>query len=164
MDVSNQLWFNHAWDNVDEIVKRGYEFDNFAKIPLEKHENSLLLFLPIETDFGRLKFILDTGSSVSTIRPSVINVQKYEQMTEKMASFCTLSTFKIGGRNFANTSLALRETDATITYDGILGMDFFQNCALDLDVARRTLFIGESPKKNKKIKTDQLGSANHETS
>ena len=152
LDLSNGQVFNHAWGDVEPITKLGYVFDEFIRVPFEKNAGSDTLILSVETEFGTLRFLFDTGAGVSTIQPSVVNVQEYKKIdiTEKKASYCTLSLFKIGGKNFENTSLALRQ--AAIPYDGILGMDFLQNCVIDFNVAERVLFIGDSLKKNKKSK------------
>ena len=147
MDMPNNKSFNHEWGKIDKIEQMGYSFSNFVKIPLNRSHNGLLN-LQVETDFGRFTFIFDTGSSASLIRPSLINVQKYEKMTPESMPFWTTSIFKIGGKDFGSTSLALRETDPAVTYDGILGMDFLLERVFDLDVKRGTLFIGESLKKD----------------
>ena len=150
-DVSNNSEvFFHQWNNHELIVQKGYDLGKFVKISLSKPENYDLLTLPIETDFGTFRFIIDTGSSLSFIEPSLANVQVYEKVTFTKASYCTTKLFKIGERDFGSTDLALAKLNPNFGFDGILGMDFLQKYAFDLDVEHQALMIGDSLNKLKK--------------
>ena len=148
-DFPNHLMFFHEWKNIDQMVQRGYEFNNFTAIPLERCAETGLLIVQIDTDFGSLRFVLDTGTGAIMIKPSVTGIQKYEKMTSETLPYCTTSIFKMGGRDFGSTHLALVDVNTNEDHDGILGIEFFQNGAFDLDVAHLTLLIGNSPKKIK---------------
>ena len=151
IDSLNHLIFDHKWGNSDRIKELGYEFSHFTEIPLSYGEEGQRLIIQIETDFGLLRFQLDTGSTVTGIKPSVVKIQKYEKMTEKVRPCCKTSTFKMGSKDFGSISLALVEFGSKKSYDGLLGMDFLRNFAFDLDVAHRTLFIGDSLKKSSSL-------------
>lgn len=149
MDYSNGQIFDHQSNDRTQISILGYKLENFTAVPLEYTKKRESLILRVETDFRILRFLLDTSAATTGIRISSVNLLNYDPEISNLRPYCTTSSFRMGDRDFGSTDLALIELDDDLDFDGILGMDFLSKYAIDLNVRKCTLLIGDSFKKNK---------------
>jgi hypothetical protein len=88
-----------------------------------------------DTDYGRLVFSWDTGSTRSVVRPSAIGgrvragTPASETLPQRMAKFV------LGSRDFGPQSF-LPIDYRGVTVDGVLGTDFFASRVVCLDIGR----------------------------
>jgi hypothetical protein len=89
-----------------------------------------LLVMPVQTDLGVKKLVLDTGASHTMIRcaePGCLSLKTRE--------------FKIGECDFGERSFKGYPLDPFFKVDGFLGRDFFQEHAIYLDLRQMKAFI-----------------------
>lgn len=118
--------------------KRGiFNLTGFLEVPFELDD--CLVITEFDTDFGKKKFILDTGATLSVLMP---------QEGEEAHQWVTTQKFGVEDACLGAMDLYLFRFSEKLGVDGILGMDFFRNHAIFLDVKNQKLFIGPPiPKK-----------------
>ena len=87
-----------------------------------------------DTDYGKLVFSWDTGSTRSVVRPSVIG-GRGRAAAGSAASPQSIAKFMLGGRDFGPQSF-LPINYRGVTVDGVLGTDFFASHTVCLDIGR----------------------------
>jgi hypothetical protein len=89
-----------------------------------------IIFL-IDTDFGMKRFLLDSGCSFTLIKKFAI--EKRAIRTWRL---------KIGGRDYGAWNLMpYKITDRLKDVDGILGVDFFRQYAIDIDFENQVAYV-----------------------
>jgi hypothetical protein len=92
----------------------------------------------IETENGKLTFMLDTASSENVLRPSAIGLP-----TDSNQTSFAFSQFRIAGRQLGRTRFVLHEFTAP-DVDGVLGTDFFRSAIICLDVGAQSGWLNPS--------------------
>ena len=130
-----------ACSQLKNLEKEGYKSKDFLATPFKDTANGIIL--EIETDLGKQKFIFDTGTSISVIRPQELGADNQKQ--KNGIPIIETSKFIIDGINFGSRELYLLDiTQAFDGIDGILGMDFLKEHPVYLDFAKHTAYIGNA--------------------
>lgn len=105
-----------------------FGFLNFeSKLPLQ-YSHALGPVCLVDTDMGKMRFLLDTGCPISIIHPDKLN-----HLSPEQSSVC-LKKFKINHKNFGPVTITLEPKTPLDQIDGILGLDFFENKELFLNI------------------------------
>lgn len=105
-----------------------YGFFKFEKkLPLE-YSSSIGPVCIVNTDYGLKRFLIDTGCPFSIIHPSKLQIEDSEIISVE------LKNFKISNKNFGPFKIHLETKTLSEKIDGILGLDFFQNKQLFLNI------------------------------
>lgn len=137
------FFFIRPQKGLEPLRKKRYKIENLLEVPLET--SSCYAIFTIETDVGEKRFLLDTGSTLSRIKPFFVTPEDLKKMRENTNSrmYITSSKFVIGTHNFGEQDLYLIElADKWEGIDGILGMDFLMNHIVYLDLRARKAWIG----------------------
>ncbi len=138
--------FNHRvliiCSELKDIRKEGYEIKNLITVPFKNTSDGIVL--EIETDMGKKKFVLDTGTTVSVIRTENLNKVPIQQ--KEGTPITKTSKFIIGGIDFGWRELYLLDISREFKIDGLLGMDFLKDHMVYLDFTKKTVYIGKSSK------------------
>ena len=97
---------------------------NFLAVAFTTHPDGIIL--PVETDTGVYRLLLDTGATTTTIRPP------HPSFTSK---------FSIMGHNFGQRCILPVEISSQFDFDGCLGMDFLQEYRIFIDYSNKVVFI-----------------------
>lgn len=120
-----------------KLREEGYDLDEMLKVTLEDRNG---LFIKVETDFGIKTFMIDTGSTTNLINASLVD-RALVLHTQKYPEF-VFSKFKIGNKDFCNTTCAVFEGIPDVPYaDGIIGMNFLENRVIYVDYKNKTLYL-----------------------
>jgi hypothetical protein len=95
-------------------------FNLEPKLPLE-YSFTLGPVCEFSTEFGKMKFLIDTGCPFSVIHPSKLNDYDLD------SNSIILKNFKIQNKEFGPIDLHLEPKTPIDCVDGILGIDFLQN-------------------------------------
>ncbi len=127
-------------EDLKHFRKEGYLLENLVEIPFEGDNNRIIF--QIDTDEGQKKFLLDTGASISMIRPVFISAEERDAM-QHSTLIITFSKFMISGHDFGETDLyAYNVPEKFEDIDGILGMDFCKKHVIYLDFKEKKALIG----------------------
>jgi len=140
LDFCNRVIFisNH----LKRLKEAGYRLEEFKKCSFRFGRTGIIL--PIHTDFGKVRFSLDTGSTISFIRSSFVQNRVTEKKKHGLP-FIATRTFEIADKDFGNMDLYLQSITPELTeIDGILGMDFLKNHVVYIDYKNKVLYFGES--------------------
>src|ERR1700694_4941476 len=88
-----------------------------------------------DTDYGRLVFSWDTGSTRSVIRPWAFGASLKPGLPIAAAPAQRIARFVLGGRDFGPQSFVPIDY-AGLKVDGVLGTDFFASLVVCLDIGR----------------------------
>lgn len=145
LDFKNSVFFLvRSNDSLKYIRKEGYSIENMIEVPFEGEKNRIVF--SVDTDVGEKKFLLDTGASVSIIRPSFVTDEEREEMRHNMM-FMTTSKLLMANHDFGALDLHFYDfSDKFTDIDGILGMDFCQKHVIYLDFKGKRALIGPSEK------------------
>ncbi len=126
----------------DFARKHSLPFDDFIILPFEQEAN--LIFLWIETDLGKKRFLLDTGGSHSLLSKSLLSTDKIIEKKEGWSAYQT-KQFRIGGHDFGEIELFLFEIGTDLeNFDGILGLDFIRKHGIFIDFQTHKIYIRHS--------------------
>jgi hypothetical protein len=140
LDFYNSIVF--ISNDIKRLKKAGYHLEDFKKCFFDIGRTGLIL--TINTDMGEIRFSLDTGSTVSFIRPSFAPNFTSERKKYGLL-FITTSIFEIAGKDFGNMNLYLQNITPELNeIDGILGMDFLKNHIVYIDYKDKVVYIGDS--------------------
>ena len=119
----------------------GISLEEMTKVPFEKTLKGMII--KTETNQGSLRLLIDTCSTVSIIRASLL--ENLEHPKEKHGfSVFTSSQFVIGDKNFGKQKFLLYDLASELQeLDGVLGMDFLKTHLVYIDYSNTTIFIGE---------------------
>lgn len=137
MDISKSRFIFS--NNYYKLKKEGYDIDKYLKIPILKDLEGIIF--TINTDLGKKKFFLDTGTSITLIRSSYIDDNLKHVEEHGMEVFST-NTFEIEGIDFGKQNLFLLDISSELNYfDGVLGMDFLKKHVCYIDFENGYLYI-----------------------
>lgn len=130
-------------NDLKRLKKEGYELENLEKISLEVGKRGTILLA--DTDFGKLRLVIDTGSTTSLLRASFLSKNQSTAGKKYDLPFVVTSKFIIGGKDFGPINLCLIDiTPELHEFDGILGMDFLKHHIVYLDYVKKIAYIGKS--------------------
>jgi hypothetical protein len=127
-----------------KLKKMGYDLEKFKKVSFDIGRTGAIL--TFNTELGNIRLSLDTGSTVSFIRNSL--VANRETNREKYGlPAVTCRRFEIGGHNFGDMDLYLQEISSELSeLDGILGMDFIKHHVIYLDYTHHMVYLATQDK------------------
>lgn len=129
-------------NDITQLSSNGYFLKPICKGTFKKEFSGYCI--NIQTDCGNLNFAIDTGSSVSLIRSSLVTHKKLENANTSLP-YCLLNEFKIFGKDFGQKKVYPKEFGKNMEkIDGILGMDFLWNYALHINHDQHTISINNS--------------------
>lgn len=129
-------------NDINQLKKAGYHLENFCKCAYEMGRTGLILV--VTTAAGKARLSLDTGSTVTFIRASLVP-DKMPKEQDRGLSYVKTSAFEIENRNFGPMNLYLQEITPELTeVDGFLGMDFLKKHIVYIDQAQRMIYISRS--------------------
>lgn len=113
---------------------------HMVEIPFEVTECGVVF--TIDTDFGRRRFILDTGASLSFVNASLIKAGLEKEWVAGINRY-KCRKFIIGEKDFGCRQLCLLNISERFEndFDGILGVDFFRDHKIYLDFNEYKAFI-----------------------
>jgi len=140
LDFHNSIIF--ISNDIKRLKKSGYFLEEFRKCSFEIGRTGLILI--INTDVGKIRFSLDTGSTVSFIRSSFLP-NDISKKKKHGLSFVITSKFEMAGKDFGNMHLYLQDITPELSeIDGILGMDFLKNHIVYIDYQDKVIYVGDS--------------------
>lgn len=113
---------------------------HIEQIPFEYEENRGL-YCWIETNFGKKRFLIDTGASLTFLSPHEIFIQASQNTDPDCLNSLVFDHFKLGSKDFAPQEAHIVNQLNFENMDGILGMDFFDNKILFFDMTNRILYL-----------------------
>jgi hypothetical protein len=124
------LDFPHAalylTENFQE-TERAHKFKNFISYPFELTDIGIIFV--VETDLGLKRFVLDSDSSFSVIKSDARSTWTTHQLI-------------IGNQDYGKWKFwPLEFGDVLKDVDGILGVDFFRQYAIDIDFENRVAYV-----------------------
>lgn len=128
--------------NFNDLTRDNYRLEKFVKVPVEL--NKMGICFRFETDLGPKILVLDSGSSHTFLRPSIL------EMEAAQGTFCGLpiwssKKFVLNHHDFGNKDFYLYEISSKLEgMDGMLGLDFLKNYSLYVDVKKSVAYIGKS--------------------
>lgn len=129
---------------IEDLRGDGYKIENFAVGSFTLSPGGILL--NIDTDLGALKMILDTGSTHTFIRSSLLDGKNYS-MSHLNIPMLHTSKFVLNGIHCGPFDLYSMNIPASFAFtDGLLGMDFLKHHALFFDFETQCVYILRKPK------------------
>lgn len=125
--------------SINRLLEEGLIKDDWAKIPL--HIESFGLVCLLETELGKQKFLLDTGSSLSFIKNSVEKASLAKK-SRSGKSFLSIEKLLVDNVNLGKWEFWLYDLAENFgDVDGILGLDFFMTHKVCIDFCGQTAYI-----------------------
>ncbi len=129
-----------ATNDTEALQKEGYSVDSFIKIPFKLDYRGIVL--KVKTDLGQLKLILDTGTTLTFLKDSMLPKDGEVSIGYHGLSSINSNRFAIGGTEFGPQNLTfLKMADKLGELHGLLGMDFIQNHVIYIDFSKKVLYI-----------------------
>lgn len=125
-------------DGLGDLKKMGYSMKKMAKVSFDNSDGQIVL--KVNTDLGKKRFLLDTGSTITFIKSSQIAKRSSKRDKYGFPVFTT-ADFILGDYNFGNRELHIYNLQSIGDCDGILGMDFLKEHAVYLDFSTDTAYI-----------------------
>jgi hypothetical protein len=145
LDLNNSAFFIfRKREDLKHLRKEGYLLENLVELPFDGAKNRVVFL--VDTDMGQKRFLLDTGASISIIRPTFITAEERDEMQHSRMTI-TFSKFVIAGHDFGEIDLhAYDVPDKFEDVDGFLGMDFCKKHVIYLDFTENKALIGPAEK------------------
>lgn len=143
--------------------KGGASSENYyAELPYEFHAG--YLFVMIEIDGAKRKFLLDTGAPMQItkklfdeLKPDIIN---HTEITDAAGNkdhlnIVSLKEIKLNGVSFTNIPALVSDSElyACFSIDGVIGSNMFRNSILRIESARGLLIVTDDRSKIAAITT-----------
>lgn len=112
----------------------GYDIESWVKIKFEW--KGIGIFLEIDNDMEKMRFLLDTGCVFTYIDRSF-----FTNPPEEQNLYYDSSKFKIGEFDFGKQRLTSMEWGKFADEQGILGMDFLKKHVIYIDYPNKVLYI-----------------------
>lgn len=123
-----------------DLEKLDIDLTFFLPIPFEKTAYGIII--EIETDLGKRKFSVDTGSTENYFRKSLIFGRKLRQdPIRKTLFFTPTERFKIGNIDYGPEELCSLEIAKEFPIDGMLGMAFLMKHEVFIDYTNGVLYL-----------------------
>ncbi len=128
--------------DVMDLKRAGYELENLVAVPFEVGRTGAIL--TVDTDFGKMRLSIDTGSTISLIRSSLLESKKPKHQ-EYGLPYLNTSKFKIGSKDFGNMNLYIYDITTELhEIDGLLGMDFLTTHVFYINHQDKIVYIGNN--------------------
>jgi hypothetical protein len=139
LDLSNSVMI--GCNDIADVEKSGYPLENMVMIPFESgYDDDVFI---VNTDFGELRLFIDTGSTLSVIRSSLLQDNEPGKCGYGLPCFSS-SQFVIGNRDFGELDLHLYDiAPEWDDIDGVLGMDFLEDHIVYIDYQNKLLYVGD---------------------
>jgi hypothetical protein len=95
----------------------------------------------IQTSFGPKRFVIDTGATITLLKPTPELTQSSTQLTPDHLPSVHTTEFRLGKTNYGTRDIHLKEDFTFEGIDGVLGMDFFHNKILFFDMKNHILYL-----------------------
>ncbi|MCC6127722.1 MAG: hypothetical protein IT584_00770 [Chlamydiae bacterium] len=125
---------------IDSLAKH-IDLQRVTPVPFELHSQGILLSL--STDLGVKRFLLDTGSTGSMMKTSLVKEELMEERGRPLKGYVT-STLSYGKTELGPWSFWLYEICPELVLDGILGIDFFCSYLVLIDFEHSVVYLGKS--------------------
>lgn len=126
-------------NSLDKLKENGYSLEDFIKVPVNC--TPLGVVLTFSTDLGQVRLLLDTGCTLTMVRPNVIQDKPLKSDWRKL-SYVTSQKFEIGNCDFKNQNIyTFNLSDELTLFDGVLGMDFLKQHILYLHRKDSIIYI-----------------------
>ncbi|MEX0961754.1 MAG: hypothetical protein WDZ28_02725 [Simkaniaceae bacterium] len=138
--LRSNIYFDFPNDQMSFISEKEFASmkDQFVLIPFE--ETWMGFQLIVDTDFGSLKCLLDTGSSLSFIQNRFGN--NFTTIQDNYGNECLQSEKLIlSGVDYGKNNLYPLKMKAFSEIDGILGMDFLKSKSLYIDYRNKRFYL-----------------------
>lgn len=133
-------------NDIKHLKKAAYSLDDLVPIPLERGRTGVIL--NVDTDWGILRLSLDTGSTLTLIKHSLLKNSDLKQQECELPHLST-SKFKIGNKDFGNLKMYLFDITSELhEIDGVLGMDFLKNHVVYINHQDHVIYVGVSTSAN----------------
>lgn len=133
LDVSNLKMI--LSEKKSELEKRGYDLKNWIRIPYEQSRFGPIVTM--ETDWGNIRFSLQTGASRSVVRRSKILPSSLEE-----GELVTTRQLKAKEYDFGEMSFeAIDLTPSFSEIEGALSLDFFRQRPFYIDLSEKAIYI-----------------------
>lgn len=127
-----------------ETFKTEYSLENFTQIPLSTDQN--LVEFETTTTSGSLRCFLDTGCTVNMINkepPDGVSLEKAFLDENNTVKF---TEFKIGDKDFGETSFHALPIRLPIKVEAVIGMEFLMNHQVLIDFKNEYIYFSKNPK------------------
>lgn len=129
-------------NDIKQLKRAGYHLKEFNKCLFEVGRTGAIV--TVNTDIGKAKLSIDTGSTVSFIRTSFLSNDTSENKKYGLP-IVTTSTFEIAGKDFGTMDLYLQNITPELSeIDGILGMDFLKTHVVYIDYQDKIVYVRDS--------------------
>ncbi len=126
--------------NIKNLKKAGYDLETFEKVPFELSPKGIII--EVDTDLGKMRFLLDTGFTLTTMHESLYPKDIEKKMSPYGIPQCMTSQFTINKTNFGSKDLYfLKMTEELRDIDGFLGMDFIKKHVIYINFSKNILYI-----------------------
>lgn len=125
-------------ESIDDLKKIGYSLEKMTQVSFDDSEGQIVL--RIQTDIGEKKLWLDTGSTLTLLKPEQISKRYCKKDEDGFFHFKT-DNFIIGDRDFGDRDIYLYNIQCIGDCDGILGMDFLKEHAVYLDFSTHIAYL-----------------------
>ena len=141
MDFHHSVMF--ACSRLSDRIKDGYCIKNLVAVPFEMYPEEGVVFT-VDTDLGRKKLMLDTGSTKNFIKPCVVGDRCCEEWKAGLQIYHS-SKFSVGGKDFGGADfILLKMAPVFKNCDGVIGMEFLKKHIVYLDFKKKIAHIGKS--------------------
>ena len=140
VDVKN---FEIAFcDSLDTLKKRGYPIEAFTKCPLDL-ERGLVEF-EAETPKGKLRCMLDTGTTCNMFNSEIAEGETVEQMIWEPENWLNYNFFKIEGNDFGPITFRRVPIHIPIRIEAVIGMEFIEDHLIFIDFANKLIYFAKN--------------------
>lgn len=129
---------------IDRKMPEEYDCDNWHNLQFKVDRDGVSIFANIDGK-GEKRFILDTGSTISLIKPTSIgnnipsNHCNISLTQDGKCSFIKPSNISISNIDVVENMFYIYNFQAEFEPDGILGYDFIANKVIYIDFAKRVI-------------------------
>lgn len=121
------------------LEKEGYSLDDMVKLAFTEGKAGLIILA--DTDAGKLRLGVDTGSTLTLVRSSRLQEQRLVKNKRGFSIFNSYK-FSLGEVDFGNKDLILYDITPEIDdMDGVLGMDFLEKHVVYIDYKNKFIYI-----------------------
>ena len=128
-------------DSLDTLKKRGYPVEAFTKCPLEL-ERGLLEF-QAETPKGKLRCLLDTGTTCNMFNSEIADGKTLDQMIWEPENWLNCDFFKIEGNDFGPITFH-RVPIHIPMIEAVIGMEFIEDHLIFIDFANKLIYFAKN--------------------
>ncbi|NGX46865.1 MAG: hypothetical protein K1000chlam3_00232 [Chlamydiae bacterium] len=134
--ANSSLWFVNRDQDLNKIEAR---LEEYVKIPFDLENCGIVL--KIKNDLGTLRFLIDTGATISIIKTDFLRERALDKDSYNNSCFKS-STFVLGNYDYGKKNLYPFDITPKLRgFDGVLGMDFLREHAFYIDFQNRFVYF-----------------------